>query len=73
MEDEIQENLEEIYIFPIDVKFRDFGIYDVYCKIKNNEFDIPLLYNNRVTMECNILNTVQKIDNELIKIFKKGK
>ena len=43
MEDEIQDKLEEIYNFRIDVKFKDFRQYEVYARIDNEkafwEFD----------------------------------
>ena len=33
MEEEIQDELEKIYTIPIEVKWRDFRIYDVYFTI----------------------------------------
>ena len=37
MEDEIQDKLEEIYNFRIDVKFKDFRQYEVYGRIDNEK------------------------------------
>lgn len=72
MEDEIQEKLEENYTFKIEVKWRDFRIYDVYCEIdKEKCFEIPIIYDIRSTTDANISNIMIKIDNEIVKLFKK--
>ena len=35
MEEEIQDRLEQIYNFPLDVKFIDFRKYEIYCRPTN--------------------------------------
>ena len=70
MEDEIQDKLEEIYNFRIDVKFKDFRQYEVYARIDNEKaFAISILYDARATLEANIINIKQKINNEIVNLF----
>lgn len=42
MEDEMQERLEKVYNFPIDVKFLDFRKYEIFCQPTKPRF----LYSN---------------------------
>ena len=72
MEDEIQEKLEEIYSFRIDVKFKDFRQYEVYARIDNEKaFCIPILYDARSTIEANITNIKDRIDAEIVELFRR--
>lgn len=72
MEEEIQEALEKIYNFPIDVKFKDFRKYEVYCMPQIQSFCLPLLYDGKSTLQSNITNIEYKIDKEILKLYKKG-
>lgn len=70
MEEEIQEKLEEIYNFSIEVKFKEFRQYEIYCKIDNEkDFCITIIYNGKSTFEENITNIKQKINCEIIKLY----
>ena len=72
MEDEIQDKLEEIYNFRIDVKFKDFRQYDVYVRIDNEKaFCIPILYDVWLTLEANITNIRSKIDTQIVNLFRR--
>ena len=72
MEDEIQDKLEEIYNFKIEVKFKDFRQYDVLCKIDNEkQFILPFLYDARSTFEYNITLLRGRIEHEIIDLFKR--
>lgn len=72
MEDEIQDKLEEIYNFRIEVKFKDFRQYDVLCKIDNEkQFIIPYLYDARSTLEYNITVLRGRIDSSIVDLFRK--
>lgn len=72
MEDEIQEKLEEIYNFRIDVKFKDFRQYEVYARIDNEKaFCIPILYDVSLTLEANITNIKSKMDAEIAELFRR--
>ena len=72
MEDEIQDKLEEIYNFRIDVKFKDFRQYEVYARIDNEKaFAILILYDARATLETNITNIKNRIDAEIVELFRR--
>lgn len=72
MEQEIEERLEEIYNFNIDVKFKDFRMYDIYARIDHEKvFCISILYDAKSTLEANITNIKQKINSEIINLFLK--
>ena len=72
MEDEIQDKLEEIYNFRIDVKFKDFRQYEVYARIDNEKaFTISILYDARSTLEANITNIKNRIDAEIVELFRR--
>ena len=72
MEDEIQDKLEEIYNFRIDVKLKDFRQYEVYARIDNEKtFDISILYDARSTLEANITNIKNRIDAEIVELFRR--
>lgn len=72
MEDEIQEKLEEIYNFRIDVKFKDYRQYEVYARIDNEKaFCFPILYDARSTIEANITNIKNRIDAEIVELFRR--
>lgn len=72
MEEEIQDKLEEIYNFSIDVKFKDFRQYEVYARIDNEKsFTILILYDARATLEANITYIKNRIDAEIVKLFRR--
>ena len=72
MEDDIQEKLEEIYTFPIEVDWVQFRQYRIIGKIKDYSFKIYYTYDVNFTSETNINSIKQKIDAEILKLFKKG-
>lgn len=72
MVDEIQDKLEEIYNFRIDVKFKDFRQYEIFAQIDNEKaFAISILYDARSTLEANITNIKNRIDAEIVKLFRR--
>lgn len=71
MEDDIQEKLQEIYTFPIEVEWVQFRQYRIIGKIKDNSFRIYYTYDVNFSNETNINSMKQKIDAEILKIFKK--
>ena len=59
MEEEIEDKLEEIYTGYIKVKFRDFGIYDVFISLKGGlVISVVFLYDTHYTFENNIQNII---------------
>lgn len=71
MEDDIQEKLEEIYTFPIEVEWVQFRQYRISGKIKDKTIKIYYTYNVNFSQETNINSMKQKIDAEILKLFKK--
>lgn len=72
MEDEIQDKLEEIYNFGIDVKFKDFRQYEIYGRIDNEKvFCISILYDATATLEANITEIRNRIDAEIVELFRR--
>lgn len=72
MEDEIQDKLEEIYKLYIDVKYKDVNLYEIYVKISNEKaFCIPFLYDKKGTLEANITEIKNRIDKNIVDLFKK--
>lgn len=70
--EEIQDKLEEIYNFRIDVKFKDFRQYEIYGQIDNEKvFCIPILYDARATLEANITEIRNRIDAEIVELFRR--
>ena len=61
MEEEIEEKLQDYYDFYLNVHFKDFRYYDIYCKItKDSEFTIPVIYDSNYTFDWNIYNIEDK-------------
>lgn len=71
MEEEIQEKLEEIYNFKIEVNFVDFRQYEIIGKIEEKEFVVPVLYNSMSTLDGNIANFKNAINTKILELFKK--
>ena len=72
MEDEIQDKLEEVYNFRIDVKFKDFRQYEICGRIDNEKvFGIPILYDARATLEANITEIRNRIDAEIVDLYRR--
>lgn len=76
-EKEIEKVLKTFYIFDLHVKWRDWRVYDIDFSIKlGNELvvlSVAVIYDMRATKEQNISNFCEKIDNELINIFRKDR
>lgn len=72
MEDEIQDKLEDLYNLKIDVKFKDFRQYDIYVKIDNEkQFSFMYLYDAKSTFEANITWIRERIDREIVDLYRK--
>lgn len=72
MEEEIQDKLEEIYNIYIDVKYKDINLFDIFVKISQEKaFCILFLYDKRGTLEANITELKNRIDKNIVDLFKK--
>ena len=70
MEEELEEELEKLYNIPITVKFEDFRIYKIIFSINKNRKEIIIIYDFHLTFDNNIKIISEKIDKEIVKIFK---
>ena len=74
MELEIEDKLQEIYKnLKIEVKFKDFRIYEINVQINNegiNYFDYT--YDAHFTFDTNINLIGSKIDRIILSYYKKG-
>ena len=73
MDEEIKDELEKIYMFPIEVEFIDFRQYKITGLVDMQNFSVIIIYDSTATLNANINNIVYKIDNEIIKLFKKAR
>lgn len=71
MEEKIRENLEKKYNFDIEVEWKGFRQYKIMCFINGNTIKIFYTYDVKFTMDWNMNCIMQKIDSEIIKLFKK--
>lgn len=70
MEEQIQEKLEEIYNFRIEVNFIEFRHYIIHCVIDYEKgFSVPFLYDCRFTIDANISSLRNKINNEIVNLY----
>ena len=68
MELEIEEKLEEIYKnLKIEVKFKDFRIYEINVTINNEDINyFDYIYDVTLTLDANISIIRKIIDNKII-------
>ena len=80
MEEKYQDILEKIFdkeLIEMNVKYKTFGLYDVEIKTKINEItkmvELPFKYDAMFTLEANIEDLKNKIENSIVNLFKKEK
>lgn len=71
MEGEIEDKLQEIYKFHIDVEWVQFRQYRIIGIIGGESFKFYYIYNAGATPDSNISSICQKIDNEIIKLYRR--
>lgn len=70
MEEEIQEKLEKIYKFRVEVNFIEFRHYNVHCALDDiKSFIVPFLYDARYTIDANISNLRSRINDEIVNLY----
>ena len=79
MEEKYQDILEKIFdkeLIKINIKYKTFGLYDVEIKTKINGVTkmvvLPFKYDAMFTLEANIEDLKNKIENSIVNLFKKG-
>lgn len=71
MEDEIQEALEQIYKFSINVSYSDLRKYTIYGTISSEVyFQVDVTYDYHYTKENNIQNFCNIINKAIIEALK---
>lgn len=80
MEEKYQDILENIFdkeLIEINVKYKTFGLYDVEIKTKINGVTkmvvLPFKYDAMFTLEANIEDLKNKIENSIVNLFKREK
>lgn len=72
MEDDIQDKLEEIYLFDIEVEWLSFRQYKILGFLSGKNIKIIYTYDAKLTLDGNIGILIQMIDREILKVYKKG-
>lgn len=68
MLEELEEKLQEMYNLEIKVTKDEFGF--IYINF-GNKFEIPFIYQKQLTFEINLRNAKDKIEKEIIKLYKR--
>lgn len=71
MEIKIEDYLQKIYTFHIEVNFKDFRKYEIKFKIDNKEISISYSYDVTLTFEANIDRIIKIIDYNIPLIFRR--
>lgn len=68
MLEELEERLQEMYKKDIKVSKDEFGF--IYISF-GDLFEIPFIYQSKMTFEVNLRNAKDKIENEIIKMYRR--
>lgn len=72
MEEELKEKLEEIYLFNLEVEWLSFRQYKILGFLAGKTIKIIYTYDANLTLNFNINIICQKLDKEILKIFKRS-
>lgn len=72
MNEQIQDKLEEIYLFDIEVEWLSFRQYKILGFLAGKTIKIIYTYEANLTLDANVGIIMQMIDREILKVFKKG-
>ena len=72
MNEQIQDKLEEIYLFDIEVEWLSFRQYKILGFLSRKNIKIIYTYDANLSLDTNIGIIMQMIDREILKVFKKG-
>lgn len=72
MEEQIQDKLQELYLFDIEVEWLSFRQYKILGFLAGKTIKIIYTYDANLTLEANIGILIQMIDREILKVYKKG-
>lgn len=72
MNEQIQDKLEEIYLFDLEVEWLSFRQYKILGFLAGKTIKIIYTYEANLTLDANVGIIMQMIDREILKVFKKG-
>lgn len=72
MNEQIQDKLEEIYLFDLEVEWLSFRQYKILGFLAGKNIKIIYTYDANLSLDSNIGIIMQLIDREILKVYKKG-
>lgn len=72
MNEQIQDKLEEIYLFDLEVEWLSFRQYKILGFLAGKNLKILYTYDANLSLDSNIGIIMQRIDSEILKVYKKG-
>ena len=72
MNEQIQDKLQELYLFDIEVEWLSFRQYKILGFLAGKTIKIIYTYDANLTPDSNIEIIMQMIDKEILKVYKKG-
>lgn len=72
MNEQIQDKLQELYLFDIEVEWLSFRQYKILGFLAGKTIKIIYTYDAKLTTDANVGILIQMIDREILKVFKKG-
>lgn len=71
MNEKIQDKLQELYLFDIEVEWLSFRQYKILGFLAGKTIKIIYTYDAKLTLDANIGIIMQMIDREILKVYKK--
>lgn len=72
MNEQIQDKLQEMYLFDIEVDWLSFRQYKILGFLAGKTIKIIYTYDAKLTLDANIGILTQMMDREILKVYKKG-
>lgn len=72
MNEQIQDKLQELYLFDIEVEWLSFRQYKILGFLAGKTIKIIYTYDAKLTSDANIGILIQMIDKEILKVYKKS-
>lgn len=72
MDEQIQDKLQELYLFDIEVEWLSFRQYKILGFLAGKTIKIIYTYDANLSIDGNIGILIQMIDREILKVYKKG-
>lgn len=72
MNEQIQDKLQEIYLFDLEVEWLSFRQYKIIGFLAGKNIKVIYTYDAKLTLDVNLGILIQMIDREILKVYKKG-